>query len=103
MNERLETLRYSLGLEWGELAKRLGISRSMIGFIRKGDRRPSAALLLRISELEQQACGTSVATANDATNWRERALSAERKLLQVREALDLILRGTAKLTEAIGD
>ena len=98
MNKRLETLRYSLGLEWGELAEKLGISRAMIGFIRNGKRKPSAALLLRISELEQKACGNPVAVA---TNWRERALLAERKLLQVREALDLILKGTAKLNEAV--
>lgn len=101
MEKRLETLRYSLGLEWGELAERLKISRAMIGFIRNGKRKPSAALLLRISELEQQACGNPVATTNDATNWRARALAAERKLLQVREALDLILKGTAKLNEAV--
>ena len=101
MNKRLETLRYSLGLEWGELAERLGISRSMLGFIRNENRKPSAALLMRISELEQQAGGNPVAIANDTTNWRERALLAERKLLQVREALDLILKGTAKLNEAV--
>lgn len=101
MEKRLETLRYSLGLEWGELAERLKISRAMIGFIRNGKRKPSAALLLRISELEQQACGNPVATTIDATNWRERALAAERKLLQVREALDLILKGTSKLNEAV--
>ena len=59
------------------------------------------ALLLRISELEQQAGGNAVLVATDATNWKERALQAERKLLQVREALDLILKGTAKLNEAI--
>lgn len=101
MEKRLETLRYSLGLEWGELAERLQISRAMIGFIRNGKRKPSAALLLRISELEQQAGGNAVLVATDATNWKERALQAERKLLQVREALDLILKGTAKLNEAI--
>ena len=101
MNKRLETLRYSLGLEWGELAARLGISRAMIGFIRNGKRKPSAALLLRISELEQQAGGNPVAVANDATNWRERALLAERKLLQVREAIDLLLKATAKLNDAV--
>ena len=101
MNTRLETLRYSLGLEWGELAERLNISRAMIGFSRNGKRKPSAALLMRISELEQQAGGNPVAVANDTTNWRDRALLAERKLLQVREALDLILKGTAKLNEAV--
>ena len=101
MNKRLETLRYSLGLEWGELAEKLQISRAMIGFIRNGQRKPSAALLLRISDLEQQACGNPVATDNEVANWRERALEAERKLLQVREALDLILKGTTILNEAI--
>ena len=101
MNKRLETLRYSLGLEWGELAEKLQISRAMIGFIRNGQRKPSAALLLRISDLEQQACGNPVATDNEVSNWRERALEAERKLLQVREALDLILKGTTKLNEAV--
>ena len=84
-----------------QAARSLGCSRAHLSYVLHGKRKPSAALLLRISELEQQAGGNPVAVANDATNWRERALLAERKLLQVREALDLILKGTAKLNEAV--
>jgi len=100
MNERLGKLRFSLGLEWGELAEKLCISRSMLGFIRRGDKEASAKLLYRISELEDSLNSKTVATGSN-DQWKSRALVAERKLGEVNEALSLILQGAKKLQEAL--
>ncbi len=84
MNERLEKLRYALGLEWGELAEKLGIGRAMLGFIRKGDRKPSAALMRRIADLEASISSHIVANEENALEWRDRALKAEQKLQRIK-------------------
>jgi transcriptional regulator with XRE-family HTH domain len=52
---RLEGLKESLTLTWGELSKRLQISRAMLDFMRTGDRHPSPKMLRRIMELETEA------------------------------------------------
>jgi transcriptional regulator with XRE-family HTH domain len=93
LDKRLEMLRFSLGLEWGELAQRLDISRSMLGFIRRGDKKPSAKLLYRIASLENEVDengriatnGNHVATGE--ANWQARALTAESELSQLRVAI----------------
>ena len=101
MNERLESLRFSLGLEWGELAEKLGISRAMLGFIRKGDRKPSAKLSLRITQLEQTISSNTVATNSSNIDWKARALDAEKKLLQLRKAIKGFIRVTENLENAL--
>ncbi len=53
MNDRLRTLRFALRLEWGELAKRLDMSRSMLDFGRKGQRNLSFGALHRLEDLER--------------------------------------------------
>lgn len=55
IDERLKKLRYELGLDWGELAKTLEISRSMLGFVRHGTKPVSAKLLYRITQLEKKS------------------------------------------------
>lgn len=55
MNDRLQKLKKSLSIQWGEMANRLGVSRSMIDQIRKGTRMPGPRLERRIRELEQDA------------------------------------------------
>jgi hypothetical protein len=55
MNERLETLKSRLTLNWGELQKALDISESTLYFLRTGARNPSPKLQRRILELEQKA------------------------------------------------
>lgn len=100
MDERLKKLRFALGLEWGELAEKLCISRSMLGFIRRGDKEPSAKLMFRISELERPL-SSKIVTVGSNDQWQSRALIAERKLNEVNEALSLILQGAKKLQEAL--
>ena len=101
MNERLEKLRFALGLEWGQLADQLKISRSMLGFIRKGERRPSAALLLRISELEASTGSNPVVDIATGIDWRARALSAETKLSKLREAIKGFIKVVENLEGAL--
>jgi len=55
VNDRLQTLRFALRLEWGELANRLDMSRSMLDFVRKGQRNLSFGALHRLEELERSA------------------------------------------------
>ena len=60
MEERLRKLKDTLGVEWGELANRLCISRAMLGFVRRGDKAASSKLLKRISDLELSCHGNQV-------------------------------------------
>ena len=102
MNERLEKLRYALGLEWGQLAERLGISRAMLGFIRNGTRRPSAALSLRITELEASLGSNNTATvATNFIDWKDRAMKAEAKLFQLRKAIQNLIKVNEHLEGAL--
>lgn len=55
MEERLQRLRQSLRLEWGQLADRLGMSRAMLDFVRKGQRNLSFPALSRLEEVERSA------------------------------------------------
>lgn len=52
MNERLTELKTRLNLKWGELANKIGISVAMLGFLRRGERRPTAKILAAIASLE---------------------------------------------------
>ncbi len=81
MNERLQKLRYSLGLNWGELAIKLGISRSMLGFIRRHEKDPSAKLTHRISELEKKSGSHSVATCQNCEMLLNRVIELEEQVL----------------------
>ncbi len=53
--ERLERLRAAKTLSWGELCADLDIKRSMLHYLRNGDRGPSAKLSRRIEKAEKDA------------------------------------------------
>jgi len=55
MEERLQLLRQKLRLEWGQLAERLGLSRAMLDFVRKGQRNLSFKALNRLEDAERAA------------------------------------------------
>jgi transcriptional regulator with XRE-family HTH domain len=59
VRDRLDKLRLKLMLTWNELQERLGVSESMLYFMRTGARHPSPKMLRRIMELETEA-GLSV-------------------------------------------
>ena len=107
MKERLEALKEKLGLQWNELADALGISVPLLGFIRRGDRKPSPKVLMAIETLEHSDVSATTAT-KDIQLLRQRAIVAEnraqiaeKKLVQVCEALDYILKGVGILKEAV--
>lgn len=72
----------------------------MLGFIRREVKKPSAKLLHRIVELENQFIGNPVVGCNELY-WKKRAEEAERKLVVVNESLKFILKGTQKLQEIL--
>lgn len=88
MNERLNKLRFSLGIDWGELAKRLMISRSMLGFVRVGTKKPSPKLLCRISSLEKESGSHSVATCQNCGMLLQRVVELEKQLVEADKMLD---------------
>ena len=88
MDERLNSLRFALGCDWGQLAEKLSISRAMLGFVRRGDKPASPKLMYRIVSLETEASSQKVAiSSDDNADWRARALDAERKLKSLRGAI----------------
>ena len=107
MKDRLEALKDKFGLQWNELADALGISVPLLGFIRRGDRKPSSKVLMAIETLEHSDVSATTAT-KDIQLLRQRAIVAEnraqiaeKKLAQVCEALDHILMGVGILKEAV--
>lgn len=66
VDARLTALRDALGDDWGGLAFRLGISRSMLGFLRSGRKPASRRLLSRIDALEKSAKPADGKNANEA-------------------------------------
>jgi transcriptional regulator with XRE-family HTH domain len=66
ISERLETLRKSLNLNYGELAEALDLSRSMLDFIRSGKRKPSPKILRKMEELERSNSYKSATKEADA-------------------------------------
>lgn len=108
MEARLNALKERLGVQWNELAEQIGISVPMLGFLRHGNRKPSSKVLLAIEALERSDISTTTATKGELQRWKARALTAEaraaaaeEKLKLVNEALDYILKGTARLQEAV--
>lgn len=55
MEKRLETLKKALKMGWGELADAMGISRSMLDQVRKGNRVFSPKTLRQLEAMETQA------------------------------------------------
>lgn len=55
MSGRLDRLRKELKLTWGEFEEHLGISHTMMHFMRSGERTPSMKLLRRIEAEENKA------------------------------------------------
>jgi transcriptional regulator with XRE-family HTH domain len=54
-SDRLARFREAQGLEWGEVAKQLGISRVMLHYLRTGTKPIGVRLDFRLRKLEEQA------------------------------------------------
>lgn len=55
MKERLENLKKTLGVTWGEVAEYIGISRSMLDFLRSGERSAGNKTLQQMENAEERA------------------------------------------------
>jgi transcriptional regulator with XRE-family HTH domain len=102
MEDRLQRLRASLKLEWGELAKRLELSRAMLDFVRKGQRNLSFKALRRLEEAEREA-GISEPITHQAKE--KPPLRQERKkviIASVKDALGSIRAALDRLDECLG-
>lgn len=108
MEARLNALKERLGVQWNELAEQIGISVPMLGFLRRGDRKPSPKVMMAIEALERSDISATTATKGEVQRWKARAQAAEaraaiaeQKLKLVNDALGFILQGTSKLKEAV--
>ena len=97
-----------------EFAKEIGVSIGSYGHYETGRREPDIATLLQIVEKtgasadyligsrEPTICMSSAPqNVEDKANWKIRAITAEKKLMAVNDAVTLILKGTQKLQEAM--
>jgi transcriptional regulator with XRE-family HTH domain len=102
LETRLSALREALVLNWGELAEHLEISRSMLDFLRRGERHASPSLERRILGLEVQA---GLATKAQLPLAREdRGLYLSREPPQnVRDEISAIRREMARLLARLED
>ena len=90
MEERFQLLRQTLRLEWGELAEQLQISRSMLDFVRKGQRNMSFKALNRLEELERSAGILPPKPSIDVVKVEEGIPDEESEMLSDREELRAI-------------
>lgn len=100
INERLNKLRFSLGVDWGELAKLLDISRSMLGFVRSEVKPASPKLMHRIVELEKRSGSHSVATCKNCEILLNRVIELEAQLLDANHMYDKKTKAMVKLIKA---
>ena len=96
MRNRLETLKNRLGLSWGALADYIGISRSMLDFIRAGDREVGNKTRRLIEEAEKK-CGL-VTPPNNPTFVETSSSGIAPQLDRISDALERIANALEKLT-----
>lgn len=87
-------------------ARRVGLKQAAIDRYAKGLRVPAADALVAIASecavsIDWLLGVTSNPNGEDQSEWRSRALCAQRKLDKVNEALGKILDGTKALQEAV--
>lgn len=74
MDVRLHNLKEALHLEWGELAQRLSISRSLLDQARKNTRKFGPKPMRRLVELEREA-GITLALSSHVSDGHQGGLS----------------------------
>jgi transcriptional regulator with XRE-family HTH domain len=100
--DRIEQLRVSKKLEIGEVCDLLGISRTMLHYVKKGQRNLSFKALRRLEEAEREA-GISEPITHQAKE--KPPLRQERKkviIASVKDALGSIRAALDRLDECLG-
>ena len=102
--ERLNSLKGDMSVS--AFSRFLGINQKTLDLYMKGQRKPSVELIVAVCS----KCGCSAdelldlaprANEQGQTNWKVRALAAERKLEKVNKALSHALKGFEELQEAV--
>ena len=101
--ERLNECRN--GMSVSAFARFLGLNQKTLDLYIKGERKPSVELVLAVcSKCGRSAdwlLGTSSEEHLEQTDWRARAIVAEKKLERVNRALGHALKGFEELQEAV--
>ena len=101
--ERLNECRN--GMSVSAFARLLGLNQKTVDLYLKGERKPSVELVLAVcSKCGRSAdwlLGTTTPDELEQTDWRSRAIIAEKKLERVNRALGHALKGFEELQEAV--
>lgn len=101
--ERLNECRN--GMSVSAFSRLLGLNQKTLDLYIKGERKPSVELVLAVcSKCGRSAdwlLGTSFEEGLEQTDWRARAIVAEKKLERVNRALGHALKGFEELQEAV--
>ena len=93
------------GMSVSAFARFLGLNQKTLDLYIKGERKPSVELVLAIcSKCGRSAdwlLGTTSMDDLEQTDWRARAIMAEKKLERVNRALGHALKGFEELQEAV--
>lgn len=101
--ERLNECRN--GMSVSAFARFLGMNQKTLDLYVKGERKPSVDLVLAVcSKCGRSAdwlLGTATVESLEQTNWKSRAIVAEKRLERVNRALGHALKGFEELQEAV--
>lgn len=101
--ERLNECRN--GMSVSAFARFLGLNQKTLDLYIKGERKPSVELVLAVCSKCGRSADWLLGTASieelEQTDWRARAIVAERKLDRVNRALGHALKGFEELQEAV--
>ena len=101
--ERLDECRN--GMSVSAFARFLGLNQKTLDFYMKGERKPSVDLIVAVcSKCGRTAdwlLGLTSSTELEQSDWRARAVAAEKKLERVNRALGHALKGFEELQEAV--
>jgi transcriptional regulator with XRE-family HTH domain len=106
IEERLESLRGALLVNWRELCEKLGISERTLHYIRISARNPSPKLMRKIVELEQ-SCGVvfsgvqPTVAKESASDYRTEAPRKVVNMLEIEHRLKAVADEVSAIRELI--
>jgi len=101
--ERLSKCKGSMSVS--AFARHLGMNQKTLDLYMKGERKPSVELIISVCSKcgcsADELLGLATNESSEQTDWRARALVAERKLEKINNALGHALKGFEELQEAV--
>lgn len=93
------------GMSVSAFSRFLGLNQKTLDLYMKGERKPSVELVMAVCSKcgcsADWLLGLSETAESEQTFWKDRALSAEKKLARVNSALTHALNGFEELQEAL--